>query len=269
MAKEAGINLRANTALFVSNNSINSCNDINAVIDAMTYHGFDKKGVLVANNTVINGSESHHPVLQKFYRDCLERFIVLEAGKKVGINDIEVKAIKAKYSDPNAIGFKFITPDYTLTYTGNTMYNAEALEEYKNSNILILNVPCLKKEEDKYNLCKEDAIKIIQKVNPRLAIITHFGINFLKADPLYEVREIQKETSCQIIAATDGMVINPISYNVEQGQKTLNKYAKKESLRIQELKQEEEKVREVDEIIEERQTELENDAPEDAHEENT
>ncbi len=269
MAKEAGINLRANTALFVSNNGINNCNDINAVIDAMTYHGFDKKGVLVANNTVINGSESHHPVLQKFYRDCLERFIILEAGKKVGINDIEVMAIKAKYSDPNAIGFRFITPDYTLTYTGNTIYNAEALEEYENSNILILNVPCLKKEEDKYNLCKEDAIKIIKKVAPRLAIITHFGINFLKADPLYEVREIQKETNCQVIAATDGMVINPISYDVEQGQKTLYKYAKKEGLRIQEFKQEEEKVREVDELIEEKQTELGNDAQEDVREENT
>jgi len=270
MAKEAGINLRANTALFVSNNSINNCNDINAVIDAMTYHGFDKKGVLVANNTVINGSENHHPVLQKFYRDCLERFIVLEAGKKVGINDVEVRAIKAKHSDPNAIGFKFITPDYTLTYTGNTMYSAEALPEYENSNILILNVPCLKKDEDKYNLCKEDAIKIIQKVNPRLAIITHFGINFLKADPLYEAREIQKGTNCQVIAATDGMVLNPISYDVEQGQKTLYKYAKKEGLRINEFEQqEEEKVREVDEIIEEKQTELGNDAPEDIREENT
>ena len=150
------------------------------------------------------------------------------------------------------------------------MYNAEALAEYENSNILILNVPCLKKDEDKYNLCKDDAIKIIKKVAPRLAIITHFGIDFLKADPLYEVREIQKETSCQIIAATDGMVINPLSYDVDQGQKTLYKYAKKESLRIQEFEQqEEEKVREIDEIIEERQTELGNDAPEDAREENT
>jgi len=257
MAKEAGINLRANTALFVSNNSINNCNDINAVIDAMTYHGFDKKGVLVANNTIINGSENQQPLLQKYYRDCLERFIVLEAGKKVGINDVEVEAIRAKHSDPNAIGFRFITPDYTLTYTGNTMYSVEALAQYENSNVLILNVPCLKKEEDKYNLCKEDAIKIIKKVNPRLAIITHFGINFLKANPLYEIRDIQKQTSCQIIAATDGMVINPVSYAVEQGQKTLYKYSKKEGLEIHEYEKEE-KVKEVDELVEEKQTELEN-----------
>ena len=259
MAKETGINLRANTALFVTHNHINHANDINAVIDAMTYGGFDKKGVLVANNTVINGSMHYEPFLQKYYRDCLERFIVLGEGKKVGINDVEIKAIKAKHSEPNAIGFKFITHDYTLTYTGDTMYSVETLAEYENSNVLILNVPCLKKDESRNNLCKEDAIKIIKKVNPRLAIITHFGINFMKADPLYEVREIQKETGCQTIAAKDGMVINPVSYDVEQGQKTLYKYAKKEGIRLQEFKQqEEEKVKEINEIIEEKQTELGN-----------
>jgi ribonuclease BN (tRNA processing enzyme) len=264
MAKEAGINLRANTALFVTHNHIHHCNDINAVIDAMTYGGFDKKGVLVANNTVINGSQNHEPFLHKYYRDCLERFIVMEEGGKVGVNDVEIKAIRAKHSEPNAIGFKFITPDYTLTYTGDTIYSVETISEYENSNVLILNVPHLKKEEGRDNLCKEDAIKIIKKVNPKLAIITHFGINFLKADPLYEIREIQRETNTQVIAAKDGMVVNPVSYDVQQGQKTLYKYAKKEGVRLQEFKaQEEEKIREVDELIEEKQTELGNEVSED------
>ena len=268
MAKEAGINLRANTALFVTHNHLNHANDINAVIDAMTYGGFDTKGVLVASNTVINGSENHQPFLQKYYRDCLERFIVLEEGKKVGVNDVEIRAIRAKHSEPNAVGFKFITPDYTLTYTGDTIYSVETISEYENSNVLILNVPCLKKDESRNNLCKEDAINIIKKVNPRLAIITHFGINFLKADPLYEIREIQRETNCQVIAAKDGMVVNPISYDVQQGQKTLYKYDKKEGIRLNEYKQQEE-VKEVDEIIEEKQTELGNEVTESGQQENT
>ncbi|MBW2976820.1 MBL fold metallo-hydrolase [Candidatus Woesearchaeota archaeon] len=267
MAKETGINLRANLALFVTHNHINHANDVNAVIDAMTYKGFDKKGVLVANNTVVNGSAHYEPFLHKYYRDCLERFIVLGEGKKVGINDVEIRAIKAKHSEPSAIGFKFITPDYTLTYTGDTAYSVETLSEYENSNVMILNVPCLKKEEARNNLCKEDAIKIINKIRPRLAIITHFGINFLKADPLYQAREIQKETNTQVVAAKDGMVINPISYDIQQGQKTLYKYAKKEGIRLQEFKQQEEKVKEINKMIEENQTELGNDVSENNPEE--
>ncbi|MCH8329647.1 MAG: hypothetical protein IIB81_04620 [Nanoarchaeota archaeon] len=129
-------------------------------------------------------------------------------------------------------------------------------------------MPCLKKDESRNNLCKEDAINIIKKVNPRLAIITHFGINFLKADPLYEIREIQRETNCQVIAAKDGMVVNPISYDVQQDQKTLYKYDKKEGVRLNEYKQQEE-VKEVDEIIEEKQTELGNEVTESDQQENT
>jgi len=261
MAKANGINLRANTALLVSHNHLNHCNDINAVIDAMTYGGFDKKGVLVANDTAINGSAHYVPFLQKYYRDFLERFIVLEEGKRVGINNIEIEAIKAKHSDANAIGFKFITPDYTLVYSSDTKYSIELIGQYDNADVLILNVPYLKKEEGNENLCKEDAIKIINKVNPKLVIITHFGINFLKADPLYEIREIQKETNSQVIAAKDGIVVNPVSYSVEQGQKTLYKYSKEEGVRVQEYKkQEEEKAHEINELIEEKQTKLEEDS---------
>jgi len=263
MAKEAGINLRANTAIFVTHNHINHCNDINAVIDAMSYGGFDKTGVLVANNTVINGSAHYETFLHKFYRDCLERYIILEPGKKVGINDVEIMAIKAKHSEPNAIGFKFITSEYTLSYTGDTAYSVEIIPDYYNSDILILNVPCLNKEECRNNLCKEDAINIITKVKPRLAIITHFGINFLKSDILNQVREIQKITGIQVIVAKDGMVVNPISYSAESRQKTMNKYTKKEGLDYPKLSHNNEEVKEIDDVIEDKQTMLESNKPED------
>lgn len=228
MAKECGVNLRANTAILVSHNHLYHCNDLNAVIDAMTYSGFDKKGVLIANTTVVNGTEKYPPSLVPFYRDCLERFIVLSPTQRVGINDIEIQALLARHSEPNTIGFKFFTPQFTLTYTSDTKYSAEVLEGYKNSNILILNVTNLKKEDAQDSLCQEDAIKIIKAVNPRLAIITHFGIKMIEADPLYSVREIQKQTGVQTIAAKDGMVINPVSYSVDKGQKTLQAYPKKE-----------------------------------------
>lgn len=219
MAKNCNVNLRANTALLVSHNHLNHANDINAVISAMTYEGFDKKGVLVANNAVVNGNEKSKPYLMEFYKNCLEKFIVLEEGQRVGINEIEIKALKAMHSD-ETIGFKFFTPLYTLSYSSDTRYSVEILEEYKNSNILILNVPYLKKEKEQQNLSKEDAINIIEEVKPKLAIITHFGIDFLKADPIYEVRDIKKGKT-QVIAATDGMTIDPLSYAADKGQKTL------------------------------------------------
>jgi ribonuclease BN (tRNA processing enzyme) len=203
---------------------MNHASDINAVINAMTYDGLDKKGVLITNKTVINGTESYHPFLLKHYRDYLERYIALEPGRKVAINEVEVQALTANHSEPNTIGFKFFTPQFVLTYSSDTKYSQELIEEYKNSNILILNVLSPKKQDS--NLCTEDAIKIIKAVKPKLAIIQHFGIDMIKSDPLYETREIQKATKVQTLAAKDGMVLDPVSYAVHQGQRTLHAFNK-------------------------------------------
>ena len=221
---EYGINPRATTALLVSHAHINHSNDANAIIAAMTYGGFDKRGVLIANKTVISGAEEYLPAITSFHKNCLERLIIMEPNQKVAINDIEIMALRAKHSEPNTIGFKFFTPEYTLSYTSDTKYFAEISDQLKNSNILILNVVSTKKEDAKDNLCTEDAVKIIKEVKPKLAIIQHFGVNILKEDPLFITREMQKETGIHLISAKDGMSINPISYSADRGQKTLRAY---------------------------------------------
>ena len=233
-AAQYGVNVRATTALLVSHAHLNHANDLNAVIDAMTYSGFDKRGILVADDTTVNGAEKYTAPLSPFYRDFLERFIVLRAGQRVGINEIEILALKTRHSEPNAIGFKFFTPKFTLSYSSDTKYSQELIEEYKNSNVLILNVPHLTKEEAKDNLCMEDAIKIIKEINPRLAVIQHFGVEMVKADPLFQIRKIQMETRIQTIAAKDGMVINLDSYSVDKGQRTLQAFPRERQAEIKE-----------------------------------
>jgi len=223
-AIEYGINLRENTAILLSHTHINHANDVNAVIDAMTYTGLDKQGVLIANHTAINGTEEYAPSVSNYYRNLLERFIAVDRNQHIGINEIEIHTLTARHNDPNSIGFKIFTPDFTLTYSGDTVYSPDIIDQYANSHILILNVPSTKKSER--NLCTEDVIKIIKKVSPRLTIITHFNSEMIRADPLYEVRKIQKETGVQTIAAKDGMQINPVSYSAGAGQKTLQGFKK-------------------------------------------
>jgi len=220
MAKQCGINVRENTAVFVSNSSLYNCNDVNTVIDAMTYSGFDKKGVLLGSKSVINGTDTIKPYLTDVSKDYLERFIVLSPGQRVGVNDIEVQALKTVNKDLSALGFKIFTQEFTITYCSDTKYSVEIAEQYKGSNILIFNYLNSEKKENP-GLSREDIIKIVNKVNPRLVILTHFGINVIESDPLYESREIQKKTGIQTIMAKDGMVISPTSYSADKGQRTL------------------------------------------------
>lgn len=218
-AAEHNINLRGNTALFATCNHINHCNDINAVISAMTYAGFDKRGVLAASNSVVNTNERY---LTDFHKNCLEKVIVLKSGQRLGIEDTEIHALPANHSDPDTIGLKFITTDFILSYSSDTSYSKALIKAYKDSDILILNVPLPGNEKKQGQLNTQEAAKIIAEVNPKLAILTHFGIKMIKADPLYEARQIQKKTNVQVLVAKDGLTINPVSYAAKSSQKRLS-----------------------------------------------
>ncbi len=227
-AHQAGVSLRANTAVLISHAHINHCSDANAVISAMSHNGFDVNGVLISNMTFANGDEgaSMSPMITDFHKRCVERIIVAKPGQRIGIENVEIQTLNAFHKDPNAMGFKLITPKFTLTYSGDTKYSKELVEQYKRSDIIVLNVvhPQSEKPKNSDNLGFDDAVKILQKTQPKLAVITHFGKRMVDEDPLNEAREIQKLTGVQVLAAIDGMSINPISYSADAKQKTLGTF---------------------------------------------
>ncbi|MBN2367608.1 hypothetical protein JXC34_01210 [Candidatus Woesearchaeota archaeon] len=224
MAKMMGINLRENTALFVSKNDLFKANDINAVISAMTHNGLDKRGVLVCPPSVVSKTSQVSPFLNEFYKNCLEKVMVTDNTNKIAINDIEIEIIKLVGRPTETSGFKFITPKFTLGYIPDTEYSNELGEKFADTDILILSIQNPKNVKNEDSLNCDDAEKIIKKATPQLAILTGFGIKMLQAETLYEAREMQKNTGIQIIAAKDGMTINPVSFTTAVRQKKLQSY---------------------------------------------
>lgn len=225
-AKEYGINPRENTAILVSHAHINHADDVNSLISAMTYNGLDRKGVVICSDSVLEGTDDVTPVLSSFSYKNVERVIKLRSEQKVGIENVEIHAISTAHSDKTGIGFKIFTPDFTLSYSGDTAYSNEIVDQYKDSDIIILNTVYPKDVKSDINLTLDDTIKIVKRIKPKLCIITHFGNKLIDADPIYEAREIQKETGTQVIAAVDGLEIHPLSYAARSSQKTLNTYSK-------------------------------------------
>ncbi|MEM4263291.1 MAG: MBL fold metallo-hydrolase [Candidatus Woesearchaeota archaeon] len=216
-----GINIREHTAILISHEHTAHCAGINSVISAMTLNGLDKHGVLIASESFIKNNQ-----LTEFHKNCIEKIIIANPGKKIGVENIEIHALKTIHNDQSCVGFKIFTPKFILTYTSDTKYDKDIIEQYKKSDILILNIPFPFKTKEPKTLSSDDAVKIINKTTPKLAIINHFGSKMLSASPIYEAREIQKLTKVQVIAAEDGMVIEPTAYSADLKQKTLNLFSK-------------------------------------------
>src|SRR3989338_4055371 len=216
-AKEYGVSLKHTIAVFESNNHINHCNDLNAVVDAMTHGGIEHRGVVMGSKSVLQSQEDSHPFLTKYHQNLLEKVIPLEKNHKVGIDLIEMNALPASHTDKTAVGFKLFCPRFTVSYSGDTELTKELIEGLMGSDVLILNVPYPGDKAQGKNLDANSALQIISKVQPRLAIITHFGLEMLKADPLEEARQIHRATGVPTIAATDGLVITPESFGEYKG----------------------------------------------------
>ncbi|MBT3721043.1 hypothetical protein HN789_06465 [archaeon] len=224
MSKMMSINLRENVAILITGNEMFKANDVNAIISAMSHDGLDKRGVLVCPSSVAMIEKDNYPFLNPEYKKYLEKVMIIDNTKKLGINDIEIEVIELKKPLSKECGYKFITPRFNLAYIPNTQYDPNLADRLSNVDILILSVREPSSSDKKDCLTSTTAQEIIKKVKPQLTILTGFGIKMLQADPLYEIRDIQKNTGVQVIAAKDGMSINPTSFSTTVRQKSLKGY---------------------------------------------
>ena len=212
-AKEYGVNVHHTTAILVSHNHMNHCNDLNVLIEAMTHGGLEHHGVVMASKSVLENSDKSHPFLTKYHQNLAEKIIALEKNHKIGVELTQIITLPAEHTDPSAVGFKIFSPKLTLGYTGDTTLTSSMIEGLSGTDVLILNVPYPEDKGKDLNLDTEAAIKIISQVRPKLAILTHFGLDMLKADPLNEARKVQRITGVHTVAARDGLSIILDGYN--------------------------------------------------------
>jgi len=211
-AHEYGINPHNTTAVLVSHNHINHCNDLNLVIEAMTHSGLERRGVILGSKSTLQPGENSHPFITRYHHNLVERVIPMEKNHKVALESVEIHALPVEHTDQTAIGFKLFCPGFVVSYPGDTSLTPQLTESLVGTDVLILNVPYPGKRAQGSNLDSDTAIKLINQIKPRLAVITHFGLEMLKADPMHEARLIQQATGVQTIAASDGLTISPTGY---------------------------------------------------------
>lgn len=222
--KQYELNPRETTSILITHNHLNHAGGANELISAMTYSGIDRRGVLVCDEESLKGSHKDASFVSNFHRSMLERSIALKPGMRIGINQVNIVATHAKHT-PSSIGYKFYTDKFVVSYTGDTEFCKEMISDYKGSDVLVINCKYPLGLEQQGHMNSEDIVELLEKVKPKLAILTHFGIKMLDADPIYEAREIQKKLDgTQVIAAKDGLVVNPVSYSSSVKQKKLHSF---------------------------------------------
>jgi len=214
-AKRYGVKLRKLTGLIVSHAHPDHYTDAEMIIESMTEGTRKRRGILLGNEHVINGGDDYRPAISPFHLKLLERYEILKHGDRTKIGNIDILATPTKHGENKALGFVF-RGSKTLGYVGDSEYFDGQEKYFEKCDYLVMNVLRPRNVSWPEHMNSNQAVKLLRKVKPSLAVIQHFGMKMLKANPEKEARWIEKQTGVKTIAARDGMTIDPDKENIER-----------------------------------------------------
>ncbi|VVB94499.1 Ribonuclease BN [uncultured archaeon] len=190
-------------AIILSHRHIDHSNDVNVITEAMTGGGFQFRGHLIVPGDCLNND----PVVLQYVRPFTE-ITEIKEGMKIEIRDIKIEFPIRNRHPVETYGAIYEFSSGKLGYIPDTEYFPELARAYKGVDFLILNVVRMKTDKRIRHLNIDEAKELINEIRPKKAILTHFGLQVLKASPAVQAGMISEKTGVQVIAATDGMTLD-------------------------------------------------------------
>ncbi|MCC7573388.1 MAG: MBL fold metallo-hydrolase [Candidatus Methanofastidiosum sp.] len=202
-----GLDPRKTDALLISHCHTDHFNDVPIMVESMTGGMLKKEGHVIGSKSVIEGRDEFASIIFPYYRKNLRGIYSLSPGETIDIKGQRIEALKAKHSDPFGIGFKIHTTSGSISYTSDTEYFDDMLDQYLGSRVMIINVTRPNGDRIPFHLSTEDAIIILKKIKPEVAIVTHIGYKMHLRGAEEERRFIQENTGVKTLIADEGLKI--------------------------------------------------------------
>jgi len=222
-------------AIILSHRHIDHSNDVNIMIEAMTRGGFQPKGHLLVPGDCLESD----PVILQYVRPYVKitkireglimdikmlapksssfdephsvewgtSFLGVATESQQGRNYIQVKFPIRHHHTVETYGAIYEFSEGRIGYIPDTLPFPELAQSYAGVDLLILNVVRMRGDNRIAHLTMKDARNIIEEAKPKKAVLTHFGMQVLKASPNLQAKIITGETGIETIAAHDGLKV--------------------------------------------------------------
>ncbi|MBA2852451.1 phosphoribosyl 1,2-cyclic phosphodiesterase [Methanococcus maripaludis] len=181
--------------------------DAECLVEAMTKGMTKKQGILIGNNSVLNGNSRFEKGISTYHQSRVGERYVLAPYDKININNWELTATKTKHNDPETMGFKMETEDGLIGYTSDSEYIDSLIEDFDGVDFLIANVIRVKGQKVPGHMCSNDIIEVINSMNkkPKMLIMYHMGMKM--TDPDSEARYISEKIDIPVVPAKIGLKV--------------------------------------------------------------
>ncbi len=210
-----GLNPTTIDGIFVSHTHTDHYNDAEILIEAMTRGMTKNNGIIMGSESVYEGYKKWGPAISNYHKSKSQN-IVLKPGEIKKTENFTIKGTKTIHGDPTGVGFQMKADGITLSYTSDTKYFKELHKYHEGADILIASVLRPGTKSIKGHMCTNNFANLINEIEPKLAIMTHFGFKMLNNDPIKEAKKVMKKTGVKTIAAFDGLKIDINKENIQK-----------------------------------------------------
>ncbi|MDR0912453.1 MAG: MBL fold metallo-hydrolase [Methanobrevibacter sp.] len=216
-----GINPSILDGIFISHAHTDHYTDAEILIEAMTSGMTKNRGIIIGSKSVIDGYKKWGPCVSKYHKSQSTN-LILGSNKTKELKGFKIKGTKTIHGDPTGVGFQIDDGNLKISYTSDTKYFEDLKNHHKKADILIANVLRPFGKPIHGHMDANEFLNLVNDIQPKIAIMAHFGFNFIKANPQKIAETIKKETGVDVIASFDGMNINldkiaiDSSYNIIQ-----------------------------------------------------
>jgi len=191
------------SGILLSHKHLDHSVDINVMIEAMTEGGWKQRG------TVYAPSDAFHDgaVILPYISSYPERIEVLSEGKEYILGNVNFSTPVKHIHQVETYGFVFQTAHHRFSWITDTKAFNSLADHYR-ADLLVINVLCYEHSISIDHLSLGDAKQVISEVRPRVAVLTHFGMQLWKVKPWEIEDRVSEELGIRVIAARDGMVLD-------------------------------------------------------------
>jgi phosphoribosyl 1,2-cyclic phosphodiesterase len=191
-------------AVILSHKHLDHSSDINVIIEAMTNGRHEKRGVVFAPADALE--EKSEPVILRYLLSNPEKVVTLKAGGAYQLGDLSFTTPVRHVHGVETYGFVFNTPESNFSWITDTQY-FPALAKHYRAPLVILNILRQHAGPPLDHLSADEATVLLNEMQPRRAVLTHFGMNMWKGHPWEIAAQMSADTGVEVTAARDGQTI--------------------------------------------------------------
>ena len=193
-------------ALVVTHRHLDHAGDATAVVEAMSRGGFGRRGTLLAPRDALEVE----PVVFRYAQSFVaERRVLAEGSRHELAGGVVLDTPLAHDHGVETYGYRLSAGGFTAGHVVDTYWMDALPQAYSGVDLLLVNTTRERGRDRRYlHLGADDAELLVAEIRPRLAVLTHLGMQLARGRAEELALAISGRTGVPTLAARDGWLLD-------------------------------------------------------------